>query len=269
MAASVELVTPDQAKVWLETMPTQRKIRPHRVREYCVSRRTGHWTLHHQGIAFDTNGRLRDGQHRLQMVVETGMTTPFLVVRNVSDESLKDVDQQLARTMKDCFHMASRGDYTCSALALAGAILFPPQSLNNNANRLTRDQILDVLELYEEGIGFAEKNANGILGMTRAVRCLVARAYYHAKEPIRLQEFCRTLRDGIPLSDDASHDRAALSYRNYLLTVCRMAGTSVEIEKYRKGQTALEAFLNRQPMTKIYGTERDVFPLTKEIAMPD
>mgnify|MGYP007089531077 CR=1 FL=1 len=40
-----------------------------------------------------------------------------------------------------------------------------------------------------------------------------------------------------------------------------MGGAADEVTRYQKGQTCLDAFLDRRPMTKVYGTEEDYYPL--------
>jgi hypothetical protein len=45
--------------------------------------RNGGWTLTHQGIAFDENGELVDGQHRLNAVIEANVPVEMNVTTNV------------------------------------------------------------------------------------------------------------------------------------------------------------------------------------------
>ena len=59
-------ITPDMALRWLETTNTNnRKVSEKHVHRLARDMTDGKWRLTHVGIAFDPNGTLLDGQHRL------------------------------------------------------------------------------------------------------------------------------------------------------------------------------------------------------------
>lgn len=264
MYSKVILVTTEMAAAWLATMPAgeQRNARMSRVRSYKKAREEGRWVLHHQGIAFDTDGRLRDGQHRLLMIVETGMPTVLYVTFNVPQGAFLHVDEQLPRSIRDAIKMAGGGDYTHSVTSVARVLTSYPRSEPGQVT--VKEAVVHTLLAWAEDLSFAEQHTGWVVGLTRGVRALVARAHAYLvgeEKKARLSEWCAVLRTGIPVSKEFNRDTAAITYRNFLLSAGGRQGPQAEVEKYRKGQTALTAFIEGTPMTKCYGTEKDLFPI--------
>lgn len=77
-------ITPEKAQKWLgRNHPDNRGVAHNRVEAFAGDMREGHWKVTHQGIAFDAEGRLIDGQHRLLAVVSSGKTVRMMVTWNV------------------------------------------------------------------------------------------------------------------------------------------------------------------------------------------
>lgn len=261
MYGLVMLVTPAMAAAWLLTMIPNRNLRKTRVKAYCRSRVGGKWGLTHQGIAFDTQGRLFDGQHRLQMIVETGLATVLFVVHNVPDDALLHTDEQLPRSMRDAIKLAKKGDFSCSIIATANVLTTLPDIAETKRTQC-RDDIIEILQTHPIKLAFSEEHLGGVFAATRVVRALVARAHPHVNTR-RLEEFCRILDDGMAVSEKGGDDQAAIVYRNFLVKNKGSHGT-LEQERYFKGQTALDCFLQRKPIKKVYGTHGDMFPLVPD-----
>lgn len=63
--------------------------------------RKGLWRPSHQGIAFDEEGNLLDGQHRLAAIVESGVAVTLTVAIGVPSSSLTVLDVGRKRTVAD------------------------------------------------------------------------------------------------------------------------------------------------------------------------
>lgn len=250
------IVTSAVASACLSLSDGNRKLRRHRVAAYGRDIERGRWHATHQGFAFDTSGKFRDGHHRCQSVIETALSIETPVWFNVPEESLIVVDGGLPRSARDVLLMAGRGSYSDSLLATAKAFEPPPSTMKRRG--MTNDELEDVLGMYGESLVFACENLRTWgKGISRSVRALVARAWYHVDRD-RLREFCEVLCTGMP--QDAKADAAALTFYNLLLREVS-GGEYVEAQRYRKGQVALEAFLECRPITKLYGTDKDLFPV--------
>ncbi len=92
-------ITPQQAADWLENNKDNRKLSNHKVREYLNEIKSGRWRYTHQGIAFDTDGFLLDGQHRLEAIKEAGIATKMVVAYGVNRGEFTIIDRGFPRNM--------------------------------------------------------------------------------------------------------------------------------------------------------------------------
>lgn len=108
--ATVMEVGPDLAEKWLtrnlahednRRSKSNRPIREGRVDRYANMMSQGRWILTPDAIAFDTDGRLTNGQHRLRAIVDSGETEKLLVAWNVPTDSFKYTDSGIKRTAGD------------------------------------------------------------------------------------------------------------------------------------------------------------------------
>lgn len=96
---SVETITPDIAREMLtHQVEGQRTLHNGRVARYADDISSGFWEVTHQGIAFDENGLLMDGQHRLAAIVLSGARVKVLVFRGVPTETFYLVDGGFSRS---------------------------------------------------------------------------------------------------------------------------------------------------------------------------
>lgn len=104
MTSRFEAITPKKAQQWLDVANIgNRPLSRSHVARIARDMLAGLFVSTHQGIAFDTSGNLRDGQHRLTAVVESGVTVYMWVTRNVSDSAWDVMDRgQRSRQVADC-----------------------------------------------------------------------------------------------------------------------------------------------------------------------
>ena len=87
LTVEVEEITPEQAQAYLDNNAKHREIRDFRVEKYAEKMAAGDWKLNGKVIIFDSEGTLRNGQHRLTAVIQSGKPLTSLVVRGVSLEA--------------------------------------------------------------------------------------------------------------------------------------------------------------------------------------
>lgn len=112
METKVMNITPEMAKEFLTHNIGNRPMRRENVREYAHAMLDGSWRLTHQGIAFDSNGVLIDGQNRLTAIVESGMTVPMNVTTGIerNEGELLEIDTGRKRTYGNIMKMAGIED---------------------------------------------------------------------------------------------------------------------------------------------------------------
>lgn len=122
MRTSFMWVTPEMAGEWLAKNTRNRKPRTKGVALYAHEIREGRWAVHHQGIAFDSAGRLADGQHRLQAILDTGIPVPLNVTFNLPPGSMEAVDRGMARSVPDVLRLEHGVEHSGRVVALVNII---------------------------------------------------------------------------------------------------------------------------------------------------
>ena len=148
LSSEVMTVTPALAQRWLEkNHPSNRPVAWRRVEAFANDMRMGAWKLTHQGICFDAEGYLIDGQHRLQAVVNADVAVPMLVVRNRLGTYHDPIDRVGPRSVATIMGMTTRDVSSLNTLRMleAGCKVFSPMTLAEADAVIVRHQ-----EAWEE-----------------------------------------------------------------------------------------------------------------------
>ena len=111
MTTRIETITPEVANEYLHSnVRCNRSVHSKVVSKYARDMKSGNFRITHQGIAFDSDGMLIDGQHRLMACVSSG--TPFmsLVTRNIPKDVMVFVDRGASRSIHDSLMVSIAGD---------------------------------------------------------------------------------------------------------------------------------------------------------------
>lgn len=104
-------VTPTTAKDWLtRNIEHNRNLKEHLIGGMARDMAEGKWRQNGAAIVFDDQGRLIDGQHRLNAIVKSGATIRMLVVANVHSQAFTTIDQGAKRTAADILHTLGEKD---------------------------------------------------------------------------------------------------------------------------------------------------------------
>lgn len=109
-------VTPELAARWLKRNPFNRNLVPSRCYRYCQQMELGLWRLTHQGLAFDKNEMLVDGQNRLTAVCMSKKTVRMLVFTNIEYSLHEVIDAGKPRTNLDVLQMEANDQSINSAV---------------------------------------------------------------------------------------------------------------------------------------------------------
>jgi hypothetical protein len=109
------MITPARAAEWLEANTTNRPLSRAVVRSFAEAMRRGEWLVTHQGIAFDVNGVLVDGQHRLAAIVEADRPVEVTVFSEVAEGTFDVLDIGKRRSAADV--LAIEGEKNSTMLA--------------------------------------------------------------------------------------------------------------------------------------------------------
>lgn len=263
----LETITPAKAVQYLKCNTTNRKVRKRRIDRLVKAIVEGKWELTHQGIAFNCDGTLLDGQHRLSAIIEANMAVKMWVARHIDRNAMYAVDQGLIRRPLDIIGPLGlnhademTNGHVATARAMAGGMYPGILGKNlgaNNVSEWTNEEVLSYIERHFDAINFA---CSIPLGDCRnaTIRATVARAWYTANRD-RLAEFCEVLRTGIVAS---KADVSAVKVRDYFMKNGRGAGSSqVRADLYRRCEFALSQFLANNPIVRLSSSENELFPV--------
>ena len=154
ISAVIESVTPLLATEWLKRMSPNRTVKESSVAMYATDMVNGNWMISPQGIAFDSEGTLFDGQHRLLAIIRCGLTIPMLILRGfpVSQGKVRTmdvVDCGIGRSLPDRIKLTGCFSWNPNMVAaIARQIALLEMGANSRATR--RISLASTLEI----IGF-------------------------------------------------------------------------------------------------------------------
>lgn len=155
------------------------------VDKYASDMSHGRWMESHQGIAFDTNGDLQDGQHRLAAIVKSGVSVWMMVTTNAPVSNFKITDAIRPRTASDIIGLDGHKNSKLVSGIGRGLCCFAHKSWSMSPSSTT------VVEILKASGNSADKIASLGAG-TRIVRLKVASlsvlAFYHTRFPQQAEE---------------------------------------------------------------------------------
>lgn len=163
----IQIITPDVAKQFLEMNASNRKLSPGHVARLASDMANGRWVATASPITFDVDGRLIDGQHRLQAVIDSGASITCIVARNASPEVQEVTDIGRQRSIGDSMTMAAIGNAQLLA-ATAKALILLSRSEDGlalstlDATGLSRQEILDYVRRHTDMLASVAISANYI-----------------------------------------------------------------------------------------------------------
>ena len=169
-------IDPDAAELLLGTIDHQRNLRVGHVIALSSDAKHGRWKDSHQAIALDEDGSLIDGQHRLRMVVDTGIPQWFWVAQNVPSDVMGVIDTAAGRSAADALKLGEVVDRSHPTVAAAArtAILWEDghhrkvRANVNGARKVTNSEIAEWVENQLAATASAVADT-GALPITQAV----------------------------------------------------------------------------------------------------
>ena len=98
-------VTPGMAREWLGLNESNRKQKTGAISANARDMRAGNWVMTGEAIKFDTDGKLVDGQHRLEALIRADTTARMMIVHGVAPEARMYMDTGVRRSAADMLHM--------------------------------------------------------------------------------------------------------------------------------------------------------------------
>lgn len=209
---TVMLVTPEIAKDWLENRNLHNRRKSNvAARKYAKAIRSDRWKCTHEGIAFDREGFLIDGQHRLMAIVDTGIAVKLFVipfVEGMDEDTFSVLNSGNRRQAAQMLHFPG----SAAAAAAAKILGVIDDSFSDGthviggvvATNAENDEVLDVvgnwpeLPLLTPQTSAVYRNARIQQSIHLAVLAQASRTRYAG----RIESWVEGLTTGIGLGED-------------------------------------------------------------------
>jgi hypothetical protein len=145
---TLETITPAMAAEWLKGNRVNRRLVPNHVERLASEMIAGEWRI--TGDTLKLNGdRLLDGQHRLQAVVQSGVTIQCFVARDVEVEAFPVLDTGRIRAGSDVLSAHGYRNIFITA-SVARLIWYFERKIGSLNGSVTNSAILNLVKRHPE-----------------------------------------------------------------------------------------------------------------------
>jgi hypothetical protein len=262
----VQTITPNKAAELLDANTTNRPLSRPVVRGFAEAMKRGEWVVTHQGIAFDINGTLIDGQHRLAAIVEADVPVDITVFTDVDEGTFDVLDTGKRRNAADVLAIEGEKSATMLAAMVRTVWLFenrPDLNWSGGAAGVTNHQIMQTLDAHPKLRDFLAMGEQ-IAGATGMIKSAAGAASYltsHANRRTDLSAWYEGIVEGVGL--DKSDPR--LLFRRVMFNMARKQAGQVMRRRDVREHVALyikafNAWATDEPLSQLRFTSREAMP---------
>lgn len=267
MEAKLEKITPEMARQYLEhNTANYRTLSARTVHTYAEDMRNGNWAVNGEPVVFDKTGTLKDGQHRLNAIIESGKTIPMLVVRGI-DTKVDTYDCGRGRTIQQWGH-ANNLSIPTTVSSAARIIIC---GFRGNAPRGTqKDYIQQHYDELKEAARIAGTGKKDGIGNKGAV-CLcvyICRRFQILHDDV-LENFFRIFNTGTFGKEQQRDPSPALVAARQFLTKLPSGSAAAQIRHFEVIMQALQDFKKNKNRKRDYPYDAQQLEWLKEIQKAD
>jgi hypothetical protein len=265
ITTTLETITPARAAKYLEHNTTNRRVRYQWRDMLAQAIDDGRWRLTHQGIAFNCDGTLIDGQHRLMAIVKANKPVQAYVTRGMDREALYAIDQGKGRSVVDVAGpLGLNKNISGRVVAVARAMVDGMSTTSERiAGRMARtnEQWIEFIMRHDEALQFAVSRITAQPHRHSVVTAAVARAWYTA-DRARLVEWCNVFQSN---TGQSPSDNSALVFAKWFLPNAHtLANGPARRDTHCRVEWSLVAFLKRRNVMIIKPVTEEQFPIPGE-----
>lgn len=271
--AEIKVITPEWARDILEKHDAsivagkfaQRTISDRQVKAYAEDMRAGQWSINGQGISFDVEKNLLDGQHRLHAVVKANVSVPMLIMwdlpvnYNNGSKTINTLD--IGKRRSPGAQLKMEGFAYANTAATASRVLLLVVS-GNLGHFCTPTQIIATSEFMRPHYdALIPVLVNGNAPPCKWSGTVVAPlALLRTAEPDTADLFAEEFNEMTNLSKTSP----VLQFQKYLdRPTKKRGGTAVQFGKFAAAASALYFYANNEKITYIKGNQGHVDWLVK------
>ena len=248
--SGVVFISVDDAQKALALNFGNRRLRPQLVTYLAKCITNNEWQPDHpQPIVFSSSGRMIDGQHRCQAIVEAEKGVDCNVVFGARDELREYIDTGISRTLED--RISFDPDYATNKhiSQLINALAWLPNG--RMKGRLTPEEAVSIFDRHRDGLIFGSRFVcQNKRGITRtAVGVALVEMFY------RCPEKAEAFSNSIVLPDGPVQQARML--RDFLLTNSNGGDQASALFAYRKAVAAMKAHIEGREVKKLVAQNWD------------
>lgn len=256
---SIETITPELAKTYLERNVNNRNVNKDRVAIYARDIQSGNWTPG-STVGFFDNGDLADGQHRLMAVVAANAPAVFVVIRNLPCESKLNHNIGMVQTAANSIKMFS-GQNEIYGVAVTKASSYVRTlvevEVSQAAASMSPSELIAKMDSVSDAISFiapyVRKKHKGI--SASAVWAAIIPAVYTV-ERSKLAAFCEVF-TGRRNAVDAC-ESMVMRFATLMIMTTHI-GFAARLEVFGKTQRCIKAFVDGQSLTRFYAADEIIY----------
>jgi hypothetical protein len=262
----VQSITPKKAAELLEANTTNRPLSMPVVRAFAEAMKRGDWLVTHQGIAFDTNGVLVDGQHRLAAIIEAEVPIDLTVFTEVEPGTFDVLDTGKRRNAADVLAIEGEKNSTMLAAMVRTVWLYenrPDLGWSGGKSAVTNHQIVQTLDAHprlREFLSVGEQVA-AATGMIKSAAGAASYLVEQANKRADLTPWFEGIIDGAGLQ----RQDPRLLFRRVMFAMARKQAGQVQRRRDTREHVALylkafNAWATSEPITGLRFSPREAMP---------
>lgn len=193
-------VTPALAREWLSRMDSNRNVSTPRVEMYARDMKAGKWQLSPEGIQFDTQGQLTNGQHRLHAVVKAGVSVQMVVFWDVPASVKATLDTGRVRSAADMIRILLGEKNAALKASVTRMLIRFNYAHLRRASVFSNDEVLSALYQWSDQIHWATSGPP--MSPRLPTPIIAAVAFIHPLDPEKTTQFRDQLYTGQNLAED-------------------------------------------------------------------
>jgi hypothetical protein len=271
LRSRVQTITPAKAAAMLAANTSNRPLSKAVVRSFAEAIRRGEWMVTHQGIAFDTDGVLADGQHRLAAIVEADQPVDVLVVSGVDAATFDVMDVGKRRNAADV--LAIEGEKSTSMLAAMVRTVFlyenrPDLNWSSGSAGVSNHQIVATLAQHPKLREFVKVGER--LAVATGMIKSAAGASSYLVEQVNQRADLTPWYDGVIDGTGLAKQDPRLVFRRVMFNMARRQAGQVMRRRYTREHVALylrafNAWASHETLSQLRYTPRDPLPAITKV----
>jgi hypothetical protein len=122
-------LTPEIARAWLAAHKINRKLYVPRVKKYARAMLAGEWMETGESIKISDSNAIIDGQHRLEAVIESGVSIRVMVITGIPESAMFAMDTGKSRSYGDALTLVGLSPWEARAGGAAVSLLLAHEDL--------------------------------------------------------------------------------------------------------------------------------------------